>query len=48
MEVRFYVPPSQSDERQDPVEVRKRGPIPFLAVVLSPFFYLSGFFYRRC
>lgn len=22
MEVRFYVPPSQSDERQDPVEVR--------------------------
>lgn len=23
MEVRFYVPPSQSDERQDPVEVRK-------------------------
>lgn len=44
MEVRFYVPPSQSDERQDPVEVRKRGPIPFLAVVLSPFFYLSVFF----
>lgn len=23
MEVRFYVPPSQSDERQDPVEVTK-------------------------
>ena len=25
MEVRFYVPPSQADERQDPVEVRKDG-----------------------
>lgn len=25
MEVRFYVPPSQSDERQDPVEVREDG-----------------------
>lgn len=24
MEVRFYVPPSQSDERQDPVEVRAK------------------------
>lgn len=25
MEVRFYVPPSQTDERQDPVEVRLDG-----------------------
>lgn len=25
MEVRFYVPPSQADERQDPVEVRGVG-----------------------
>ena len=28
MEVRFYVPPSQADERQDPVEVRVQGPPP--------------------
>lgn len=30
MEVRFYVPPSQSDERQDPVEVRTDWPLSFL------------------
>lgn len=24
MEVRFYVPPNQSDERLDPVEVKKK------------------------
>lgn len=29
MEVRFYIPPAQADERQDPVEVRKDGLLPF-------------------
>lgn len=37
MEVRFYVPPSQSDERQDPVEVREPG--------LSSFYPLFFFFF---
>lgn len=37
MEVRFYVPPSQSDERQDPVEVRK----PELSFTLLFLFYLN-------
>lgn len=36
MEVRFYVPPSQSDERQDPVEVTKDA--------LLLLFCLFGFF----
>lgn len=35
MEVRFYVPPNQSDERQDPVEVRKRRLLPFLPLLFS-------------
>lgn len=34
MEVRFYVPPSQADERQDPVEVKKDGLLPFLPVAV--------------
>lgn len=36
MEVRFYVPPSQSDERQDPVEVRKDVQLPSLPPAASP------------
>lgn len=35
MEVRFYVPPSQADERQDPVEVKTDVLLPFLLLVVS-------------
>lgn len=36
MEVRFYVPPSQSDERQDPVEVREHEQLLFVPVICFP------------
>lgn len=39
MEVRFYVPPSQADERQDPVEVRKDGLLPVLLLVRHVFYF---------
>lgn len=41
MEVRFYVPPNQTDERSDPVEVRIHLQQVFLHLVVFIFFYLS-------
>lgn len=43
MEVRFYVPPSQSDERQDPVEVRRHWLLWFLSPLLCLFCFLLLF-----
>ncbi len=46
MEVRFYVPPSQADERQDPVEVRTDGLL-LLTDVCSPLLYVCLFFHLQ-
>lgn len=55
MEVRFYVPPSQSDERQDPVEVRGSTAQPAICNFLrlkrlyffNLFFFLCPLYYEN-